>query len=110
MRRFDLLVVGTGSGNTIVDEQFADRSVAMLDDGARFGGTCLNYGCIPTKMFVVPADLARAPGAAKRLGVKLGRPTVDWPAIRSRWQAWLAPANFDAEGRQRRHLSDIAAG
>lgn len=35
---------------------------------------------------------------------------ADWPAIRSRWQAWLSPANFDAEGRQRRRLAEIGAG
>lgn len=31
----------------------------------------------------------------------------DWPAIRSRWQAWLAPGNFDAERRQRLRLNEI---
>jgi mycothione reductase len=38
---YDLAVIGTGSGNSIVDEQFADRSVAILEKGT-FGGTCLN--------------------------------------------------------------------
>src|SRR3954451_5119639 len=56
-RHFDLAVIGTGSGNSIIDERFADRSVALLEKGI-FGGTCLNVGCIPTKMFVYPADLA----------------------------------------------------
>ena len=65
---YDLAVIGTGSGNTIVDERFADRRVAILEEST-FGGTCLNVGCIPTKMFVYPADLARdAPstGPARR--------------------------------------------
>lgn len=35
---------------------------------------------------------------------------ADWPAIRARWQAWLAPGNFDAKGRQRRRLAEIGAG
>jgi RimJ/RimL family protein N-acetyltransferase len=34
----------------------------------------------------------------------------DWPALRSAFEAWLAPENFDAEGRQRRRLEDFRAG
>lgn len=32
---------------------------------------------------------------------------AEWPAIRAAYEAWLAPANFDAEGRQRRKLADF---
>ena len=67
-RHFDLAVIGSGSGNSIVDEAFADRNVAILEKGT-FGGTCLNVGCIPTKMFVYPADLAHAAAHGDRLGV-----------------------------------------
>ena len=68
MTHYDLAIIGTGSGNSIVDERFADRPVAILEKGT-FGGTCLNVGCIPTKMFVYPADLARRPRQGARLGV-----------------------------------------
>src|SRR5687768_6514039 len=54
---FDLAIIGSGSGNSIADGRFADRKTAILEKGV-FGGTCLNVGCIPTKMFVHPADLA----------------------------------------------------
>ncbi|QLQ14842.1 MAG: mycothione reductase [Micropruina sp.] len=84
MQSFDLCVIGSGSGNSIVDEAFAEWSVALIDGGERFGGTCLNAGCIPTKMFVHPADLARTPDHARPLGVELGTARVDWPAIRDR--------------------------
>ena len=46
-RHFDLAVIGTGSGNSLIDESFADKSVAILEKGT-LGGTCLNVGCIPT--------------------------------------------------------------
>lgn len=32
---------------------------------------------------------------------------ADWPALRARFEAWLDPANFDAEGRQRRRLAEV---
>jgi len=65
---YDLAVIGTGSGNSIVDHRFAGRRVAILEKG-RFGGTCLNVGCIPTKMFVYPADVERYAGHGPALGV-----------------------------------------
>ncbi|NIJ13555.1 mycothione reductase [Saccharomonospora amisosensis] len=80
---YDLVIVGTGSGNSILDQRFADRKVAIVEKGV-FGGTCLNVGCIPTKMFVYPADLAATPSEAKRLGADLELRGVRWREIRDR--------------------------
>ena len=82
-RRFDLAVIGSGSGNSIVDDSFADWDVAILEKGT-FGGTCLNVGCIPTKMFVHPADLAYAATQAGRLGVETTFERARWREIRDR--------------------------
>ena len=51
MESYDLAIIGTGSGNSILDDRYAKKRVAICEEGA-FGGTCLNVGCIPTKMFV----------------------------------------------------------
>ena len=83
MRHFDLCIIGSGSGNTIPDERFADLSIALVEKGV-FGGTCLNVGCIPTKMFVHPANLAASPAAAHRLGVDLELRAVHFTEIRDR--------------------------
>ncbi|MBK8459111.1 MAG: mycothione reductase [Micropruina sp.] len=84
MLNFDLCVIGSGSGNSLIDERFADRSVALVDKGERFGGLCLNAGCIPTKMFVHPADLALVPRESSRLGGDLGPARARWGDIRDR--------------------------
>ncbi|WP_113717184.1 mycothione reductase [Arthrobacter dokdonensis] len=81
--RFDLVIIGTGSGNTIPGPEFAPLSVAIVEDNL-FGGTCLNVGCIPTKMFVHPAELADSPRHARPLGVTTELRKVDWPGIRER--------------------------
>jgi mycothione reductase len=83
VQHFDLVVIGSGSGNSIPDERFADLSVALVDKGV-FGGTCLNVGCIPTKMFVHPADLAVSPRHAAKLGVDLELRAVHFAEIRDR--------------------------
>lgn len=80
---YDLIIIGSGSGNTLITPYWDDKSVAIVESGV-FGGTCLNRGCIPTKMFVQPAVLGASPAQAERLGVGLSRDYVDFPAIRDR--------------------------
>ena len=92
----DLCIIGTGSGNSILTEEFEGLSVALVDAGigprGSFGGTCLNVGCIPTKMYVLPADHARAPQEARRVGVDLSvAMPVDLTAIRDRIYARIDP-------------------
>lgn len=82
-RHFDLVVIGTGSGNSLIDESFADKSVAICEKGA-FGGTCLNVGCIPTKMFVYAADTATAITQSAKYGVDSTLDGVRWQDIVSR--------------------------
>ena len=56
----------------------------MSDGADRFGGTCLNMGCIPTKMYVHPADVARNVARAARFGVDAHLDGVRWTDIRDR--------------------------
>ena len=83
MPHFDLVIVGSGSGNSLVTPQLDGWRIAIVEQGV-FGGTCLNVGCIPTKMFVYPADLAAEAQEWARLGLHGPAPTADWPAIRDR--------------------------
>lgn len=83
-REFDLVVIGAGSGNSLIGADFANKSVALIDDGTWFGGTCLNAGCIPTKMFVRVADVATDAREATKLGLTASIEPVDWLSIRDR--------------------------
>jgi len=85
---YDIALIGSGSGNSFPGPELADRSIVYIDRGVGpdhvFGGTCLNLGCIPTKMFVHTADVAATPREAGRFGVAETLDGVDWPAIRDR--------------------------
>jgi mycothione reductase len=82
-RHHDLVIIGAGSGNSIPGPDLADLDIAIVEHG-EFGGTCLNVGCVPTKMYVYPADVATGARAGAALGVAMSVDTVDWPAIRDR--------------------------
>jgi mycothione reductase len=80
---YDLVIIGSGSGNSLATKELQDLQIAIVEEGV-FGGTCLNVGCIPTKMYVYPADLAHSARAAARLGLAPAELKADWPAIRDR--------------------------
>jgi mycothione reductase len=99
VRHHDLVVIGTGSGNSIVDERFAHLDVALVEHGV-FGGTCLNVGCIPTKMYVYAADVAEVVRTASRYGVDASVDKVRWTDIRDRVFGRIDP--ISAGGREYR--------
>jgi mycothione reductase len=78
--QYDLIIIGSGSGNSIIGPEHDDWRIAMVERGV-FGGTCLNRGCIPTKMFVFPADLAEHARHGERYGIRTSFDGADWPAI-----------------------------
>ena len=99
MAHFDLAVIGTGSGNSLVTSDFDGRRVAVIESGT-FGGTCLNVGCIPTKMYVYAADVAHTVTQAARYGVDATLHGVRWSDIRDRVFGRIDP--ISAGGREYR--------
>ncbi|MEU8778137.1 mycothione reductase [Streptomyces sp. NPDC048606] len=83
MRHHDLVVIGAGSGNAVVDDSFADLDVAIVEE-RWFGGTCLNAGCVPSKMLAHTAHVARTVREAGTFDVDAAPGTVRWRAARDR--------------------------
>ncbi len=81
--RYDLIILGAGSGNSIVSPAIDHWKIAMVEEWV-FGGTCLNRGCIPTKMFVHAADIVQTVEHSARLGVDAHVDGVRWLDIRNR--------------------------
>ncbi|MFJ4005126.1 FAD-dependent oxidoreductase [Streptomyces sp. NPDC090023] len=83
MRTHDLIVLGAGMGNALVDDRFAHLDVAIVSEGP-FGGTCLNAGCIPSKMLAATADVADTVRDAHRHDVDAELRRVRWADARER--------------------------
>jgi len=95
MTHHDLIVVGTGSGNRVIDDSFADLDVAIVEEEHRFGGTCLNVGCIPTKMLSYTGEVVDAVGEAGRFDVRAELGGMDWAGVRGRVFDRLDPISRD---------------
>jgi mycothione reductase len=100
MAHFDIAIIGTGSGNSILDERYAGKRVAICEQGA-FGGTCLNVGCIPTKMFVYAAEVAQSARQSAQYGVDAHVDGVRWGDIVSRVFGRIDPLAMGGENYRR---------
>ena len=106
MAHFDLVVVGAGSGNSLLTPELGDLRVAIVERGD-FGGTCLNRGCIPSKMLVHVADVAEATRRAGRLGISARLDEVRWPEVSERVFGRIDPIAAAGE-EYRQSLANVA--
>jgi dihydrolipoamide dehydrogenase len=84
VEEYDLIIIGSGAGMNIVDQAVnAGHRVALVENGP-LGGTCLNRGCIPSKMWIYPADVIREISDAVKVGVNATVESVDFDLIRRR--------------------------
>lgn len=103
---FDLVIVGTGSGNSILSSAFDSWRVAIVEEGV-FGGTCLNRGCIPTKMLVHAADTAEMVRHGSHLGIDATVDAIRWSDIRDRVFDRIDPIAAGGEEYRRQRCANI---
>ncbi|MFD7553825.1 mycothione reductase [Streptomyces sp. NPDC059835] len=110
MRHHDLVVIGAGSGNAVIDASFAGLDVAIVEE-RWFGGTCLNAGCIPSKMLAYTAHVARTVREAAAHDVDAELRTVRWREARDRIFGRLdAERDSGRRGREREEWVTVYQG
>jgi len=99
MEQADIIVIGSGQGGVPLAADFAQegKKVVLFERG-RFGGTCVNYGCTPSKAFLASAHAAGRAKLAGRLGVD-AQVRVDFPAVMERVQGYRDSSSAGGERR-----------
>lgn len=91
MSQTKVVIIGAGPAGYPAACRAARLGAAVtLIEKSRAGGTCLNMGCIPSKIMRRAADFMRAAAASPAYGVNLGQPELDLPALRARQQDIVA--------------------
>ncbi len=85
MKKYDVIWIGTGQATGTVVPRLvgAGKSVAIVE-GGRVGGSCVNYGCTPTKTMVASARAAHMARRGPDFGINVGEFTVDFDKVMER--------------------------
>ncbi|OKY78271.1 MAG: Pyruvate/2-oxoglutarate dehydrogenase complex (E3) component Lpd [Candidatus Methanohalarchaeum thermophilum] len=84
MKEYDTIVIGGGSGTSIVEASLNHGKKTALIEKNYLGGTCLNVGCIPSKMLIYPADLIKKIQESKKLGINAKIDNIEFKSIMER--------------------------
>jgi len=98
MKRFDLLVIGGGSGGVATANRAASygAKVALFESG-RIGGTCVNVGCVPKKIMWNAASLAHAIEESHGYGFSASLEGFDWLRLKQRRDEYIRKLNAGYE-------------
>ena len=96
LEKFDLIVIGSGSGLDVANAAATQHGlkVAIIEKN-KMGGTCLNRGCIPSKLLIHSADVAEVIKNAGIFGIKVDDFSVDFEKIVERVNT-ITDSNSDA--------------
>lgn len=84
MKHYNLIVIGSGAGNIVLDAAIEKGQHCALIEADKFGGTCLTRGCIPTKVLVTVANEIIRQKHWSKLGLNTPAPELDWKKISER--------------------------
>ncbi len=105
MKDYDLIVIGSGAGMNVASNAYQQGlRVAVVENGP-MGGTCLNRGCIPTKILTYVADIITQARHLEELGVKINIEKIDYPWIMKRMRE-----EVDGDSQRQGESVDTAEG
>ncbi len=91
MKKYDVAVIGSGAGMNVASNALQQGKTVALFEHGLMGGTCLNTGCIPSKILLYPADVVKEMKEAERVGVKTKVEKIDFKHIMERMRQLIVP-------------------
>src|SRR5919109_3623178 len=81
LQKFDLVVIGSGSGLDVANAAFQHGLRVAVVEKDRLGGTCLNRGCIPSKLLIHSADIVETIKQAELFGIRVDGYSIQFEKI-----------------------------
>ena len=91
---YDLVVIGGGSGGLACAKRAATYGAkVVVVEGSRYGGTCVNVGCVPKKVMYNTAHVAEVISEAKHFGFNIENVSWDWKTLKKSRDKYISRLN-----------------
>lgn len=98
MKRYDAIVIGTGqAGPSMASALIQEGKTIAIAEGYRFGGSCVNYGCRPTKVMIASARAAHMARRSTDFGVDIEHFSINWQRVRARVEGIIDNTSHEIE-------------
>ncbi|OCH98285.1 mercuric reductase [Legionella jamestowniensis] len=99
VKNFDVLIIGTGQAGPSLAVRLAQNGMTVaIIERHKFGGSCVNTGCIPTKTLVASAEVAHQAQRASDFGIEIsGSIKTDMKKVKARKDAIVNKATHSVE-------------
>ncbi|MGH9973813.1 MAG: FAD-dependent oxidoreductase, partial [Nitrososphaeraceae archaeon] len=81
IKKYDLIVIGSGAGLEVANAAAQSGLKVAIVEKSRMGGTCLNRGCIPSKLLIHSADVAEIIKMGDLFGIRVEKFSIDFQKI-----------------------------
>jgi mycothione reductase len=81
IKKYDLIVIGSGAGLEVATAAAQSGLKVAIVEKSRMGGTCLNRGCIPSKLLIHSADVAEIIKMGELFGIRVEKFSIDFQKI-----------------------------
>jgi mycothione reductase len=81
IKKYDLIVIGSGAGLEVANAAARSGLKVAIVEKSRMGGTCLNRGCIPSKLLIHSADVAEIIKMGELFGIRVEKFSIDFQKI-----------------------------
>ncbi|MFN0152037.1 MAG: dihydrolipoyl dehydrogenase [bacterium] len=109
---YDLVVIGSGPGGYVAAVRAAQLGLrtAVVEKAPKFGGTCLHWGCIPTKVLLHIAAVYSEIGRAGEIGINVTKASIDFAKVQARKETVVGGLAKAVEGLLKRRKVDTFVG
>ena len=81
IKKFDLIVIGSGAGLEVASAAAQSGMKVAIVEKSKMGGTCLNRGCISSKLLLHSADVAEIIKNAHLFGIRVDKFSIDFQKL-----------------------------
>lgn len=103
MESFDVIIIGSGSGLDVANSLAGQGKKVAIVERDMMGGTCLNRGCIPSKLLIHSADILEIINNSHVFGINVEKFSIDYTKIVARVNKFVS----DSSNRMRREIAKL---